>query len=134
MIFMFKSVLVSMITSVLVIVFALVGVDTLINNRRENGNEFNRISYESNDEEGLEFINEESNAIVPTNSVVGIAVKQNSGNSLALDFDSNYSVGSGCILDSRGYIVTNYHVIEGYSNIYIYNGDKETSHARRKNV
>ena len=123
---MFKSVLISMITSVLVIVFALVGIDTLVNNQRENNDELNRISYESNEGESLEFIDEESNAIVPTNSVVGIAVKQNSGNRLALDFDNNYSVGSGCILDSRGYIVTNYHVIGNVRDdimVTLYGGD-----------
>lgn len=123
---MFKSVLVSMVTSILVIVFALVGVDTLVNNQRENKEGMERISYESNERNNIEFVNEESNAIVPTNSVVGIAVRQNSGNKLALDFDNNYSVGSGCILDSRGYIVTNYHVIGNAKEdilVTLYGGD-----------
>lgn len=123
---MIKSVLISMITSILVIVFALVGIDILVNNQRENNKGIERISYENNEGSNVEFINEESNAIVPTNSVVGIAVKQNSGNRLALDFDNNYSVGSGCILDSRGYIVTNYHVIGNVKDdilVTLYGGD-----------
>lgn len=123
---MLKSVLVSMLTSILVIVIALVGIDTIVNNERENDVEIKRITYESDKGNNIEFVNEESNAIVPTNSVVGIAVRQNSGNKLALDFDNNYSVGSGCILDSRGYIVTNYHVIGDAKNdilVTLYGGD-----------
>ena len=123
---MLKSVLVSGITSIMVIVFALVGVDTLVNNQRNNNEELKRISYESNDNKNIEFIDSETNSIVSTNSVVGIAVRQNNANRLALDLDNNYSVGSGCILDSRGYIVTNYHVIGNVKDdIYVtlYGGD-----------
>lgn len=123
---MFKSVLVSMVTSVLVIVVALVGVDFIVNNQRDNNSDIKRISYNSNEGENVEYVNEEGNAIVPTNSVVGIAVRQNSENKLALNFDNNYSVGSGCILDSRGYIITNYHVIGSVKNdifVTLYGGD-----------
>ena len=52
---MFKSVLVSMITSVLVIVFALVGVDVLVNNEKENGNEIKRISYDAGEENVVKY-------------------------------------------------------------------------------
>ena len=43
-----------------------------------------------------------------------------------MNFDNNYSVGSGCILDSRGYIVTNYHVIGNVKDdilVTLYGGD-----------
>lgn len=105
---MFKSILVSGITSVLVIVFALVGIDNIVNEKKNN---LEYISYESNDAKNIEYINEENNSVVSTSSVVGIAVKQNSGNKIATTLDNSWSIGSGCILDSKGYIVTNYHVI-----------------------
>lgn len=108
---MFKSILVSGITSVLVIVFALVGLDNIVSDKRNEAENLEYISYESDNVKNIEFVNEESNSVVSTSSVVGIAVKQNSGNKIATTLDNSWSVGSGCILDSKGYIVTNYHVI-----------------------
>lgn len=117
---MFKSIMVSGITSVLVIVFALVGIDNIVNSKRNSIEEPKYISYESNDEKKVEFINEENSSVVPTSSVVGIAVKQNSANKIAQILDNSWSVGSGCILDSKGYIVTNYHVIgNSKDDIYV---------------
>ena len=116
---MFKSIMVSITTTILVIVFALVGIDTIVESRKNNMEKPKNISYKSNDVKKVEFINEETSSVVPTNSVVGIAVKQNSGNKIAQIIDNSWSVGSGCILDSKGYIVTNYHVI-GISKDEIY--------------
>lgn len=42
--------------------------------------------------------------------------------------DETIRSGSGFVYkieDGKGYIVTSYHVIEGYSDIYVYNSDKE---------
>ena len=116
---MFKSIMVSITTTIFVIVFALVGIDTIVESRKNNMEKPKNISYKSNDVKKVEFINEETSSVVPTNSVVGIAVKQNSGNKIAQIIDNSWSVGSGCILDSKGYIVTNYHVI-GISKDEIY--------------
>lgn len=122
---MFKSILISAITTIIFIVFALVGLDTLINNQKEN-NDTTKISYESNEEQQTEYINENTNSVVSTASVVGLAVKKNNGSRLAQVMDNTWSVGSGCILDSRGYIVTNYHVIGNAKEeifVTLYGGD-----------
>lgn len=56
--------------------------------------------------------NDINNSVVYIESIDEISVRSGTG--------FVYKVNSG-----KNYIVTNYHVIEGYSNIYIYNGDKE---------
>lgn len=117
---MFKSIVVSGITSVLVIVVALVGIDTIVNIKKDDVKDTKYISYESNNGKKVEFINEENSSVVSTSCVVGIAVKQNSGNKIAQILDNSWSVGSGCILDSKGYIITNYHVIgNSIDDIYV---------------
>lgn len=124
---MFKSFITSVITTLVVIIFVLVGLDSFVTNKAEIQNEqFNKISYETDENIGVEFVNEENNSVVPTSSVVGIAVKKNSGNKLSRVLDNTWSVGSGCILDSKGYIITNQHVIGNERNdIYVtlYGGD-----------
>lgn len=46
--------------------------------------------------------------------------------------DSSISSGSGFIykiMDNKNYIVTNYHIIEGYNDIYVYGADKKQVNA-----
>lgn len=123
---MFKSIFISGITSIIVIVFALIGVDTLVNTKKNDVENVEKISYESNLQDKVMYINDESNSVISTSSVVGIAVKRNNENKISRILDDTWSVGSGCILDSKGYIVTNYHVIGNTKdNIYVtlYGGD-----------
>ncbi len=121
---MIKNIVTSMITTVIVIVFVLIGLDVFVNNEAKT--QIENISYEDNKERKVEFVYEENNSVVSTSSVVGIAVKKNSGNKIAQVLDSTWSVGSGCILDSKGYIITNQHVIGNEKdNIFVtlYGGD-----------
>lgn len=121
---MLKNVITSAITAILVIVFVLVGLDTFINN--EAGSQVEKINYETNNNQNTEYVYEEGNSVVPTSCVVGIAAKKNSGNKLAKVLDNTWSVGSGCILDSKGYIITNQHVIGNEKEeifVTLYGGD-----------
>jgi len=110
---MLKNIITSAITSVIVIVCAMIGLDSLVTNRVQSNINSNtkQISYETKNEKNVEFISEEGNSVVSTSGVVGIAVKKNNGNRIAQALDNTWSVGSGCILDSRGYIITNHHVL-----------------------
>ncbi len=121
---MIKNIVTSMITTVIVIVFVLIGLDVFVNNEAKT--QIENISYEDNKERKVEFVYEENNSVVSTSSVVGIAVKKNSGNKIAQVLDSTWSVGSGCILDSKGYIITNQHVIGNEKDdifVTLYGGD-----------
>ena len=121
---MIKNIVTSMITTVIVIVFVLIGLDVFVNNEAKT--QIENISYEDNKERKVEFVYEENNSVVSTSSVVGIAVKKNSGNKIAQVLDNTWSVGSGCILDSKGYIITNQHVIGNEKDdifVTLYGGD-----------
>lgn len=121
---MLKNVAVSAITAVFVFVACLVGLDSFVNNEAQS--EMKNISYEDEEVKNTEFVYSEGDSIVPTSSVVGIAVKKNTGNKLAQVLNNTWSVGSGCILNSKGYIITNHHVVGNEKNeIYVtlYGGD-----------
>lgn len=121
---MLKNVAVSAITAVFVFVACLVGLDSFVNNEAQS--EMKNISYEDDEVKNTEFVYSEGDSIVPTSSVVGIAVKKNTGNKLAQVLNNTWSVGSGCILNSKGYIITNHHVVGNEKNeIYVtlYGGD-----------
>lgn len=65
-------------------------------------------------------------ANISTSAVVGIAVEKRYGNKWTQKLGNTWSVGSGFIVDSGGYIVTNYHVIgNADSEVYVtlYGGD-----------
>ena len=106
---MLKNIVISGITTLVVMVAVLVGLDGFINNEAEG--ELEKISYETEEKEDIEYVYEEGNSVVPTSSVVGIAAKKNSGNKIAQVLDDTWNVGSGCILNSKGYIITNQHVV-----------------------
>lgn len=110
---MLKNVVVSAVTTIVIMIFGLVGVDTILNRTVEKNinTEVKNISYKENSNENLQIVAEESNSVISTSGVVGIAVKKNSGSKIAKVLDNTWSVGSGCILDSKGYIVTNQHVV-----------------------
>lgn len=121
---MLKNIAVSAITAVFAFVACLVGLDSFVNNEAQS--EMKNISYEDEEVKNTEFVYSEGDSIVPTSSVVGIAVKKNTGNKLAQVLNNTWSVGSGCILNSKGYIITNYHVVGNEKNeIYVtlYGGD-----------
>ena len=123
-----KNVFVSVFTTVIVMFFILVGVDSWIKPAEPKvDSDLTRLSGETRELSVIEVEGEnDSDAVISTASVVGIAVKQNSGSRLAAVLDNTWSVGSGCILNSRGYIVTNYHVIGRETDeIYVtlYGGD-----------
>lgn len=121
-----KSVFTSLITTIIVILCFLVGFDSFITDRAEKQNEIKQISYETDGKINMEYVNEEGNSVVSTSSVVGIAVKKNSGNKIAQVLDNTWSVGSGCILDSKGYIITNQHVLGNEKQdvfVTLYGGD-----------
>jgi len=106
---MLKNIVTSVITTVIVIVFVLVGLDGFVNNNAKT--QIENISYENKNVKNTEYVYEEGNSVVSTSNVVGIAVKKNNENKIAQALDNVWSVGSGCILDSKGYIITNQHVI-----------------------
>lgn len=121
---MLKNIAVSAITAVFAFVACLVGLDSFVNNEAQS--EMKNISYEDEEVKNTEFVYSEGDSIVPTSSVVGIAVKKNTGNKLAQVLNNTWSVGSGCILNSKGYIITNHHVVGNEKNeIYVtlYGGD-----------
>lgn len=121
---MVKNIVTSVVTTVIVMVFVLIGIDVFVNNEAKT--QIENISYEDNEKRNTEYVYEENNSVVSTASVVGIAVKKNSGNKIAQVLDNTWSVGSGCILDSKGYIITNQHVVGNEKDeIYItlYGGD-----------
>jgi len=125
---MLKNIITSSITTIIVIVFVMVGLDIFVTKKAENSinEEVQQISYETKNSEQIDFVSEEGNSIVSISGVVGIAVRKNSGNRLTRVLDDTWSVGSGCILDHKGYIITNQHVVGNEKDeIYItlYGGD-----------
>ncbi len=125
---MFKNIIVSAITTIVVIICVLIGLDNFVTQKAENNvnDETKKISYEVKENNSVQYISEEGNSIVSISGVVGIAAKKNSGNKIAQILDNTWSVGSGCILDSKGYIVTNHHVVgDEKDEIYVtlYGGD-----------
>ncbi|MBP3284859.1 MAG: trypsin-like peptidase domain-containing protein [Clostridia bacterium] len=126
-----KNVLISAITTVVMMFLILVGVDSWIKPVQPKvDSDLTQLSGETKQLSQIEVEGENpGNTVISTASVVGIAVKQNSGSKLAAVLDNIWSVGSGCILNSRGYIVTNYHVIGRETDeIYVtlYGGDVVT--------
>ena len=119
---MLKNVVTSAITTLVVIIFAMVGLDTFITDKAENNlnTDIKKISYETDSNTELNYVYEEGNSVVSISGVVGVASKKNNGNRLAQALDNTWSVGSGCILDSKGYIITNQHVLGNEKN-EIYN-------------
>ena len=125
---MLKNIITSAVTTLVVIVCLMFGIDSFVTGKAQDNidNETKRISYDTENADPLEFVSEEGNSVVSTSGVVGIAVKKNTGNRLAQALDNTWSVGSGCILDSKGYIITNQHVIGNEKDdIYVtlYGGD-----------
>jgi len=125
---MLKNIIISAVTTLVVIVCLMVGIDGFVTNKAGNNinTETKQISYETDNTEEMQFVSEEGNSVVSTSAVVGIAVKKNSGNRIAWALDNTWSVGSGCILDSKGYIITNRHVVGNEKDeIYVtlYGGD-----------
>ena len=119
---MLKNIITSTITTIIVFVFIMVGIDSFVTKKAENSiNEGAKlISYETKNSEQIDFVSEEGNSIVSISGVVGVTVRKNSGNRLTKVLDNTWSVGSGCILDSKGYIITNHHVVGNEKNeIYV---------------
>jgi len=125
---MLKNIITSAITAIVVIICALIGIDGFVTDKAKSNinTETKRISYETENTQQIQFVYEEGSSVVSTSGVVGIAVKKNNGNRLAKVLDNTWSVGSGCILDSKGYIITNQHVVGNEKeDIYVtlYGGD-----------
>lgn len=125
---MLKNIITSSITTIIIIVFVMVGLDSFVTKKAENSinEKVQQISYETKSSEQIDFVSEQGDSIVSISGVVGIAVRKNSGNRLTRVLDETWSVGSGCILDSRGYIITNHHVVGNEKDeIYVtlYGGD-----------
>lgn len=122
---MFKNIITSVITTLIIITCFMVGFTNFLPDKEPITNtELTNVSYP---QEGivLSTDNASENGIT-TNAVVGLAVENKFSDSLTQKLGNSWSVGTGFIVDSTGYIVTNYHVINGKTeNIYVtlYGGD-----------
>ena len=124
-----KNIITSTITTLIVIGVFMVFFTNIIEPKEpitltENVKDIN--IEENNNLQGITIKNNSEDMTISTSSVVGIAVEKKYGNKMTSSLGNEYSVGSGFIIDSSGYIITNYHVIgTPYSSVYVtlYGGD-----------
>jgi len=124
-----KNILTSSITTIIVITVFMVFFTNIIEPKQPitlNENVENINVEKKINSSGITIENNNDDITISTSAVVGVAVEKKYGNRLTATIGDSYSVGSGFIIDSNGYIVTNYHVIGNpYSSVYVtlYGGD-----------
>lgn len=125
---MFKSIFISGVTTISLIILFMIGMTKFIPNKEPIKKlDFSQVSEieeqggKTNESEGQVYENS-----ISTSAVVGLAVENRYANKFTQKLGNNWSVGTGFIVDSSGYVITNYHVINGKKeDIYVtlYGGD-----------
>ena len=120
-----KSIITSIITTTLTIGVFIVILGNIKPQEPAITDDINLSQINLSTENGI-TVDNASSSNISTSAVVGVGVEKRYGNSLTQKLGNEWSVGSGFLVDSTGYIVTNYHVIgNADSEVYItlYGGD-----------
>lgn len=120
-----KSVITSTITTIIVILLFMVLLNNISPKEPILTENINIEQSETPITNGI-IIDNSGTSNISTSAVVGIAVEKKYGNKLTQKLGNDWSIGSGFLVDSTGYIVTNYHVVGSEdSQVYVtlYGGD-----------